>query len=88
MYSAVAPPTSITEGVTVHKGEPKDEELTAPKGRVTSAHLAALQRARAKNVTLSKQLVKEANKKEPAKGIFYIINVILKTNSPPSSFIP
>lgn len=69
MYAAVAPPSAITEGVTVHKKEGGDDEITAPKGRVTSAHLEALQRARAKKDILTRQLSKEVNRKPAAKSM-------------------
>ena len=58
MYSAVAPPSALNEGVTVHK-DPDDE----PKGRVSKEHLDRLRQARAKNQALTQQLAREANRK-------------------------
>jgi hypothetical protein len=62
MYSAVAPPSALNEGVTVHK----DPEAVA-KGRVSQVNLDRLRQARAKNQVLSQRLAKEANKKPRGK---------------------
>ena len=65
MYSAVAPPSALNEGVTVHSAPHEAEPV--PKGLVSKSHLDRLAQARAKNQVLSQQLAKEANKKP--KGI-------------------
>jgi len=63
MYSAVAPPSALNEGVTVHK---LPEEV--PKGRVTKANFDKVLQARAKNQVVSQQLAKEANKRPRVAG--------------------
>lgn len=67
MYAAVAPPSALNEGVTVHK----DPDSTA-KGRVTQSNLDRIRQARAKNQVLSQKLAKDVSKKP--RGIISSIN--------------